>query len=246
MQYWRLLGLPGLKPVSRFQLVLAILMFAGSPAWLATVMLASLRPLLVPAVGPAFRPEAGALLLAIILAMVFAPKIASIVAVLASRRRRNEFGPPSRFLAGVGIEVVFSMVLAPIMAVAHSVFIAGLVAGRTIGWSSQVRDGHSVPLPVAAGALWRQTLVGAGLAAWFAWTTPGIALLFVPFWGPLLLSAPFATFTAWPALGVAMTRARIAAVPEELAPPPDLLRLSLPALSPGAPARGEIARQTPP
>ncbi len=45
MQYWQLLGLPGLKPVSRFQLVFAIQMYLGSPAWMAmtaigTVLLA--------------------------------------------------------------------------------------------------------------------------------------------------------------------------------------------------------------
>ena len=34
MQYWRLVTLPNLTPVSRYQLVLAILMFIGSPAWI--------------------------------------------------------------------------------------------------------------------------------------------------------------------------------------------------------------------
>ena len=48
MQYWRFLLLPNLTPVSRYQLVLAILMFIGSPAWvgllgLATVALVRLR-----------------------------------------------------------------------------------------------------------------------------------------------------------------------------------------------------------
>ena len=47
MQYWQLLTLPGLKPVSRFQLVFAIWMYLGSPAWMAmtaigTVLLLSL------------------------------------------------------------------------------------------------------------------------------------------------------------------------------------------------------------
>ena len=42
MQYFRLLGLPGLKPVSRFQLVLAILMYLGSPAWMALLAVGSL------------------------------------------------------------------------------------------------------------------------------------------------------------------------------------------------------------
>ena len=40
MQYLKLLNLPGLMPVSRFQLVWAILMFLGIPAW--TLMIAAL------------------------------------------------------------------------------------------------------------------------------------------------------------------------------------------------------------
>ena len=42
MQYWRFLFLPGLKPVSRYQLALAILMFIGSPAWIGLLVLGTL------------------------------------------------------------------------------------------------------------------------------------------------------------------------------------------------------------
>jgi membrane glycosyltransferase len=39
LQYVRLLGLANLRPVNRFQLVLAIAMFLGSPAWIALILL---------------------------------------------------------------------------------------------------------------------------------------------------------------------------------------------------------------
>ncbi|MGH9694670.1 MAG: glucans biosynthesis glucosyltransferase MdoH, partial [Bryobacteraceae bacterium] len=39
MQYWQFLGLPGIKPVSRYQLLLAIQMFIGSPAWIGLLVL---------------------------------------------------------------------------------------------------------------------------------------------------------------------------------------------------------------
>ena len=247
LQYVRLLGMPGLRPLSRIQLVLAILMFVGSPAWLAFVLLATFRGVILPTAGPVFRPETGALLVTIILSMVFAPKIASVVSVLASRGRPREFGPPGRFLAGVAVEVLFSMILAPIMAVAHTVFIGGLAFGRTIGWSAQSRDSHGVPPAVALRALWLQTMLGLGLAAWFlATTTTALALLFVPFWGPLLLAAPFAVATAWPALGLAMARWRLAATPEEHAPPAELLRLGLPALERPGSAGAAIAQPSRP
>ena len=39
MQYIKLLNLPGLHPMSRFQLVWAILMFIGIPAWTLIIAL---------------------------------------------------------------------------------------------------------------------------------------------------------------------------------------------------------------
>ena len=42
MQYWRFLSLPNLKPVSRYQLMLAILMFIGSPAWIGLLVVATI------------------------------------------------------------------------------------------------------------------------------------------------------------------------------------------------------------
>jgi membrane glycosyltransferase len=231
MQYWRLLALPGLRPVSRCQLVLAILMFIGSPAWLAMVLLATFRDLLITSQGPVFRPETGWLMLCLVLGMAFAPKIATVVSVLARRSRRAAFGGTLRFVASVLLETVFSAILAPIMAVAHSVFLVCLAFGRTIGWTAQVRDDHRVPFGAAASRLWAQSLLGAMIGVWLLGRMPELALLGTPFYGPLLMAIPFAMLTAWPVLGLTMARWRMAAIPEEAQPPQALLRLKLAALS---------------
>ena len=42
MQYWRFLGFPGLKAVNRHNLVVAILMFVGSPAWIGMLVFGTL------------------------------------------------------------------------------------------------------------------------------------------------------------------------------------------------------------
>jgi membrane glycosyltransferase len=241
MQYWRLLGLPGLRPVSRFQLVLAILMFIGSPAWMLMIAAMALRDRLVDATGPAFRPEAGGWLLAIILTMVFAPKIASVVATILDARARREFGGLARFLPAVALETVFSTVLAPIMAVAHTVFLGGLALGRAIGWTTAVRDDHQVPLGAATRRLWVPTLAGAVMLSWFAYTMPGLVHLCLPVAVPLLACVPFAMLTASPALGRWMARAGVAATPDETTPAPELLRLGLPALE----ARWHAGEPTP-
>lgn len=241
MQYARLLFLPGLQVVSRCQLAMAMLMFLASPAWLVLVLLVAARGLAGAGADPVFRPEVGLLLFATVMTMVFAPKIASVLDVLSTRGGARRFGGTSQFLASVTVEILFSMILAPIMAVAHSVFLAGLACGRTIGWTAPVREDHRVPLRAAVARLWVQGAVGLGLLSWFTLVTPPVnALFFLPFYGPLLLAVAFAAVTAQPRLGLILARRRIAAIPEEVAPPPELLRLNLPALMAGQPVRRRL------
>src|SRR6266851_3200609 len=76
MQYWPYLVMPGLKPVSRYQIAFAMLMFLGSPAWIGLLVIGSLA---VATQGAAnfIRPDAGMALFLITLVMWFAPKIAT-------------------------------------------------------------------------------------------------------------------------------------------------------------------------
>jgi membrane glycosyltransferase len=222
-----------LRPISRAQLALAILMFIGSPAWILMVVVATFRGLVIDSPGPVFRPETGLLLFLLVMAMTFAPKIASVLDVLTRPGGPASFGGTARFLVGVLMESLFFTVLAPIMAVAHTVFMGGLVLGRAIGWTSQVRDDHLVPFNAAAKRLWVQTLCGAALGAWFVVMAPGAIGYGLPFFLPLLLAIPFAMASALPSIGRAMARVGLAAIPEDVAPPPELLRLELPALAVG-------------
>ncbi|MGA7806599.1 glucans biosynthesis glucosyltransferase MdoH, partial [Bradyrhizobium sp.] len=82
MQYWRFLTLPGLKPVSRYQLVLAILMFIGSPAWIGLLVLGTLAAACAETPASFIRPDAGIALFVCVLVMWFSPKIASAIHVL--------------------------------------------------------------------------------------------------------------------------------------------------------------------
>ena len=84
-------------------------------------------------------------LLAIILVMWFAPKIATVIDVLSRPQLRRAFGGTARFLASIVTETIFFLMLSPIMWFCHTMFLAGLPFGRVIGWIGQVRDDHSVP-----------------------------------------------------------------------------------------------------
>lgn len=231
LQYIKLLGLPGLHPVSRIQLVLAILMFIGSPFWLLLMGTAAVRAAIDGGGQPLFDPAYGLPLLGLILSMVFAPKIASVLDVLLDARRRHAFGGRIRLLAGTLTEVVFSTLVAPVIAIAHSLFIGGLLVGRHLVWEPQRRATHAVPLRTALRRLWPQTLLG--LAAMFlALGHAGMTLaLLSPFFVGALLAVPVAMLSAAPALGRWATRVGLWRIPEEVAPGSFLNGLGLPALA---------------
>jgi membrane glycosyltransferase len=231
LQYGHFLLMPGMKFVSRFQLAFAMLMFLGSPAWIGLLLVGTLALAFSPTPADFIRSDAGRALLAIILVMWFAPKIATVLDVLTRPALRRAFGGGARFLLSVVAETLFFILLSPIMWVCHTLFIAGVPFGRTIGWIGQVRDDHSVPWSLALRQLWPHTALGVGTLAILACTHPAAIPYALLLAGGLALSVPLAVFTARPAVGTALARIGIGRLPEETAPPLALAALALPALA---------------
>ncbi len=231
LQYVFFIGRHGLKPVSRFQLVFAMLMFTGSPAWIGLLLLGTIALAAAPTTSAVIDPRYGTALLATVLAMWFSAKIATTIDILARPALCRGFGGPMRLLASVVIETLFFLLLSPIMWTCHTLFFAGLPFGRAIGWIGQTREDHAVPWRVATRQLWPQTLLGAAcLAAVGALQPAALPYLFAFLAGGLVLAIPFCVVTSWPGLGAALTRAGIGRLPEETSPPASLKRLDLPAL----------------
>jgi len=230
MQYWRFLRTPGLAPISRYQLGFAILMFIGSPAWIAMLLIGSAAVAAAPSTADFMRFDAGIAVLLLVLAMWFAPNIATVIDVLLRAKLRHLFGGGLRFIASFAITIVFVILVAPIMWASHTLFLTGLLLGRTIGWSVQARDDHAVPWSLAARAFWPQTLVGLAPVALLAFTAPSAIpyALFIAA-GPLL-SIPLAVVTAAPGFARALIACGLDRLPEETAPPPELRALKLPAI----------------
>jgi membrane glycosyltransferase len=236
MQYWRFLVLPGLKPVSRYQLAIAILMFIGSPAWIGMLVLGTLSLAFAETPGAVIRPDAGVAVFILVLVMWFAPKIASVIDILSRPEVRGAFGGTARFAASVAIETTFFILLCPIMWFGHTIFLSGLLFGREIGWIGQTRDDHAVPPMLALRNLWPHTLLGCGTIGLLAMTHPA-AIPYALFLaaGPAL-AIPLAVITALPAVGKTLTRVGIGRLAEETTPPDAFHALALPAVELATPA----------
>lgn len=226
MQYVKLLGLPDLEPMSRFQLIWAISMFIGAPASTAMIVLAAL----LPAVEDVSMLPLASLktLYLTFLAFHLAPKLSGLAQVALAQNGTARYGGAARFWLGAAIEMTSSFVIGAVTCFSETMFLIGLAFDRTIGWPQQARDAHGMSLREAWSAFWPHLVFGAivlGLAGSFA---PSLALWSAPLTLGLVVAIPFALVTAAPASGAWLRRVGLCATPEEIDEPEILRRLRRP------------------
>ena len=228
LQYLKLLNLAGLLPVSRFQLLWAILMFAGIPAW--TLMIAAL-PFAAhdvahnSSLGVIFPEASAKFLYLVFLLMYLSPKIAGLIDAALTPGEIRRFGGAQRFTSSAILEIVFSFLQGAITTIRTSIFMIGLAFGKSITWSEQLRDVSGVSWRAAAVALWPQALFGAVVCSALAVISPTVLLWSLPLTAGYLLAVPFTVITGHPALGNFMRRHGIAGIPEDFAPPPEIVAI---------------------
>lgn len=215
MQYWRLLFLPGLLPMSRFQIAWAILMYVGACAWVAFMILAALKVFDVEPTDAAFPAGLGLALFAITFLMSLAPKLAGLADVLLRAGERRRYGGTAKLLGGALMEFLFSMLLGPVVAFRIAIFMVGLTLGRTVTWEAQARDAERLSWRTALAGLWPQFLFGLLLGGVLYTYAPGAIIWALPVLVGLLGAVPFAVLTSQPALGRWLVRRGLCATPEE-------------------------------
>ena len=163
LQYWPFIKMPGLRPVSRFQLLFAMLMFIASPAWIGMLIFGTMAAAAAPTTADFMHAGAGHALLVLVFVMWFSPHFATELDVLARPDLRRAFGGTLRFLAGIVVMTTFYVLILPAMWFCHMLFMIGiLLFGRAIGWAGQVRDDHTVTWTEACRQLWPHAVLGFG------------------------------------------------------------------------------------
>ncbi|PWE34371.1 glucans biosynthesis glucosyltransferase MdoH [Maritimibacter sp. 55A14] len=196
LQHLRLLATPGLHPVSRMHLALGALSYLASPAWFAILVVWALvgngaevsviryfneaNPLYP--VWPETSMIAPWVLLAIPLALLFAPKFIAAARVLDDPDRLARFGGARRFLASFGLELLASVLYAPILMVQQTLAVVRVWLGAPQGWAPPTRGGGQYGLRARLAFHWLETFAGALLLA-------GMAAGVVTLWlAPIALS----------------------------------------------------------
>lgn len=222
LQYLKLLDLPGLKAMSRFQLVWAILMFLGLPAW--TLMIALLPLKAIEDRGIADYPATlAAGLYVLFFTMYLSPKLAGFADILLTKGGTRRYGGTLRFIVSAAIEVLFAFLQGAVSTFRTTLFMVGLAFGRSrIGWNGQARDAHALSFATAFAGLWPHLLFGLYLFGTLAVLSPTLLLWSLPLTAGYVLAIPFAMATAWPALGAWFVRMGLCGIPEDFDPPAEL------------------------
>lgn len=263
LQHIRLLSAYGLHPLNRLYFIMGALAYLCSFLWL--IMLGAGT---VDAVGravstndffastyqlfpnwPISRTEEMMSLLAIVAGMLFLPKIMAVLLGMLQRERRRAFGGSARLLASAAIEIVFSVLIAPVMMTYHTYFVSGILLGRRTAWGPQSRDGHYVSMRHAVRSTWVMTLAGIAWAIGTASVTPVFALALIPVLLGLVLAAPLVSLSSSTGLGEWLRSRWLFLSPFETRPPAVLQTLHDLLDAPGDTARAALpalTRELPP
>lgn len=231
MQYASLLGLPGLLPLSRFQLAWAMLMFIGIPAW--TLMIALLPVAAYEARAITDYPVGLTIgLYAAFFTMYLAPKIAGLLDAALTRGGADSYGGPVRFAVSAMIELVFSFLQGAISTVRTTVFMIGLAFGKSVTWGGQSRDARGISWLSAIENFWPQTLFGVLVCGALYVVSPTVLVWSLPLTLGYILAVPFAVLSSSPAVGRWLQDWGLCGIPEDFKPVPEIQALGKRGLEP--------------
>ncbi len=238
LQHFRLLFARGFSGAHRWLFLNGIMSYLSAALWFLLLILSSLTVMIQAFTPPEYfsqgrslfpqwpvwDPLGPAILLAITAILLFLPKLLAFL-VIIRQRRTNEYGGVAGMLASLLLEMFLSACLAPIRMFFHSRFVVMVLLRRKSGWNPQNRDDAGTPWREAARCHLSSTLVALIWGAvmlplnqtFFYWLCPVLL--------PLLFSIPISVVTSRRSWGRNARKLRLFLVPEEVAPPAELVTM---------------------
>ncbi|MBA1188402.1 glucans biosynthesis glucosyltransferase MdoH [Pseudomonas entomophila] len=232
---FRLFLVKGMHPVHRAVFLTGVMSYLSAPLWffflvLSTALLATntlmepqyfLEPFQLYPLWPQWHPEKAIALFSTTVVLLFLPKLLSVVLIWV--KGATEFGGRIKVTLSMLIEMLFSMLLAPVRMIFHTRFVLAAFLGWAATWNSPQRDDDSTPWSEAIKRHGPQTLLGFAWAALVAWLNPSFLWWLAPIVGSLVLSIPVSVISSRTGLGLRARDEKLFLIPEEYAPPQELV-----------------------
>jgi membrane glycosyltransferase len=240
LQHARLLTMSNLNWINRVHLSLGVMTYVAAPLWILLLLLGTFEGLRM-AFTPHnyFAPDQSpfpvwqvsivgqaVLLFTSIMTLLILPKLLSLLTLVTRHRRRlRKFGGSLKLTASVLGEILFSILVAPVLAMLQTRFVLGTLMGRNVEWTAQDRGDVETTLGEAfrrhagitlLGLLWAALLLSASWEL-FWWFSPVLA--------GLVFSIPLSLWSSKISIGHWTKNHGLFLTPEEVTPPVILRRL---------------------
>ncbi|MGV3740732.1 MAG: glucans biosynthesis glucosyltransferase MdoH [Burkholderiaceae bacterium] len=232
---FRLFTARGMHPVHRAVFATGVMAYLSAPIWLlflllSTVML-GMNTLIEPQyfqeprqlfpIWPQWHPEKAIALFSATLGLLFLPKVLSVL--LICLRGAKQYGGVLRVIASMVIEMLVSMLLAPVRMLFHTRFVLAAFLGIAIHWKSPPREDSETHWREALGKHGFHALLGVAWGAGIYMLNPALLLWILPIAGGLALSPLVSSYTSRVSLGRSASRSGLFVIPEEVQTPRELL-----------------------
>ena len=241
LQHTRLLFTPGLHIINRLHLSLGVMAYLSSPLWLLLLLLSTVEGLretlskhvfflgqrhnLFPIWQISVAQQA-VLLFSLVMLLLIMPKVFSLIILLRDSRRVAQFGGRARLASSVLVEMVFSTLLAPMLALLQTRFVATTLMGKKVRWDSQERGEAGTSFGEALRRHQFSTLLGLVWGGVLLYAAPNLFWWFLPVLAGLIVSVPFSAWTSRASAGQWVRAHGLFLTPEELDSPEILTRFA--------------------
>lgn len=232
LQHFRMVFAKDFSLLSRLYFLMGIMSYLSSPLWLMFLVLTGFEAYVQSQTMPIYFfgdnifpvwPESYAVemttVLLVTLAMLFLPKLWSLLLLVFRPSLVKGYGGFFRAVLSAVLESVFSVLTAPILMLYQSKFVFAILLRRSVGWPAQNRDDHRLSLGEAIQAHGGHTVIGL-FSGWLSYTyVPDFFLWLIPVLAGLVLSVPVSMISSSAGLGRLARRLGIFLTPEEYRPP---------------------------
>lgn len=231
---FRLFLVKGMHPVHRAVFLTGVMSYLSAPLWFMFLALSTalqvvhtlmepqyfLQPRQLFPVWPQWRPELAIALFSTTLVLLFLPKLLSVVLIWF--KGAKGYGGALRLLLSMLLEMLFSVLLAPVRMLFHTVFVVSAFLGWEVVWNSPQRDDDATPWSEAFRRHGSQMLLGIVWAVGMGWLDLNFLWWLSPIVFSLILSPFVSVISSRASNGLATRRANLFLIPEEYAPPKEL------------------------
>lgn len=231
---------PGIRLVHRIMFATSAMAYFSSLLWLLFLFFSTLlllvfnthepqyflRPNQFYPVWPKWDEQLALQLLGATFTLLLVPKVISGVIILIKQGPKSVGGAP-RFILSIIIEILFSMILAPIRMIFHSKFVIKAIIGSKVQWRSPARSDDALTWREAIYFCWPLTFIGAVWLSIIVVLNPQFITWFIAILVPLIISPLVVKLSSLTSIGMRLKKDKLFMTKDETHPDSAIINTDL-------------------